>query len=164
MKSEVKMDRFINPEPWTIVSCRDNNCKDNALSIGLVANVSIEPEIIMIAVRKERYSYYIIKDRMEFVLNIAKATQKDLIDYFGTVSGRDEDKLEKYGTIDADIVDAPIIVDCPVNFECKVNDIVTQGSHDVFFARVVKAHCSEEYLNNDGSINWKKVNPIHSLI
>lgn len=44
MKSEVKMDRFINPEPWTIVSCRDNNCKDNALSIGLVANVSIEPE------------------------------------------------------------------------------------------------------------------------
>lgn len=163
MKVEVKKERFISPQPWTIVSCRNSDGKDNALSIGLIANVSLEPEIVMIAVRKERYSHQILDQQKEFVVNMATKEQKELIDYFGSYSGRVVEKLSCYNTMDADMVDAPIILDCPVNFECKVIKSMEMGSHDLFFGEVVKAHCDKKYLNNDGSINWKKINPIHSL-
>ncbi len=162
MKCEVKNNRFIHPEPWLIVSSRDKSGRDNALTIGLAANVSLEPEIIMIAIKKERFSHQIIEQQKEFIVNIAQNDQKELIDYFGTYSGRVIEKLSCYNTIDGDIVNAPIILDCPVNYECKVVKTMTMGSHDLFFGEVVKAHCNSEYLNEEGNIDWKKVSPIHS--
>ncbi len=162
MKKEVNIDSFINPEPYTIVSCRDKDGKDNALSIGFVANTGMNPTIIMIAVREERYSHHMIKESGEFVVNMATVDFEDEMEYLGITSGRDEDKLADIKTIDADIVDAPLLVDCPVNFECKVVDSITPGSHEVFFGEVVKVHCDEEYVTPDKTIKWSDIKLLHS--
>ncbi len=162
MKQDANLNSFINPEPYTIVSCRDKDGKDNALSIGFVANVGMDPTIIMIAVREERYSHHIIKESGEFVVNITTVDLEDQLEYLGIASGRDEDKLADIETIDADIVDAPLIENCPVNFECIVTDSITPGSHEVFFGKVVKVHCDEEYLKADKSIKWTDINLLHS--
>jgi len=162
MKCEIKNNRLINPEPWVIVSCRDKNQKDNALTVGLTGNVCVDPEILMISIKNERFSHHIIKEQKEFVMNFAKINQKEFIDYFGNYSGRVVEKLSCYNTIDADVVDAPIICDCPVNFECKVINSITMEDYEVFFAKVVKAHCDCEYVNDNGDIDWEKITPIHS--
>lgn len=31
-----------------------------------------------------------------------------------------------------------------------------------FFGEVLKVHCDEKYLNNNKSINWDKINILHS--
>ena len=68
------------------------------------------------------------------------------------------DKLEKINTEKADIVDSPILSDCPINYECTLTDIYSPGSHDLFIGKVEKVHCDEEYLNDDGTVNWDKIN------
>lgn len=162
MKKCATTDSYVNPEPYTIVSCRDNNGRDNALAVGFIANVSFNPRIIMIAILNQRYSHHIIKETKEFGVNIATTNFKDEVDYLGSVSGKDEDKLANIDTFDADIINVPLLVDCPVNFECKVIESVKPGTHDVFFGRVVKVHCDEEYLKEDNSIDWNKINILHS--
>lgn len=162
MKKCATTDSYVNPEPYTIVSCRDKDGRDNALAVGFIANVSFNPRIIMIAILNQRYSHHIIKETKEFGVNIATTNFKDEVDYLGSVSGKDEDKLSNIDTFDADIINVPLLVDCPVNFECKVIESVKPGTHDVFFGRVVKVHCDEEYLKEDNSINWNKINILHS--
>jgi flavin reductase (DIM6/NTAB) family NADH-FMN oxidoreductase RutF len=162
MKKEASTNSYINPEPYTIVSCRNKNGKDNALAVGFAANVSFEPRIIMIAIIDERYSHHIIKETGEFVVNIATKDFQKEMEYLGSVSGKYEDKLANINTQEASVVNAPILVDCPVNFECTVIETVKPGTHDVFFGKVEKVHCDEEYLNNDGSINWNKLDVLHS--
>lgn len=110
MKKEVKKNKYINPELCLIISCKDNDGKYNALSICFAANVSFNPQIIMIEVMEERYSHHIIKERGEFVVNIPTKQQSSLVEYMGTFSGRNRDKLKDVNTVDADIVDAPLIL------------------------------------------------------
>ena len=145
MKKDATTNSFINPEPHVIVSCRDKDGRDNALSIGFIANVSFNPRIIMIAILHTRYSHHIIKE-----------------EYLGSTSGRDTNKLENISTTDATLINAPLIDMCPVNFECRVVESLKPGTHDVFFGEVLKVHCDEKYLNNNKSINWDKINILHS--
>ncbi|OED29631.1 flavin reductase family protein [Methanosphaera sp. WGK6] len=158
MKISVDTNNYILPEPCIIVSCRDKNGKNNALPIGFAANVSFNPRIIMIAVIEERYSHHIIKERGEFVVNIAREEFREEMEFLGRNSGKNMDKLANFKLIDADIVDAPILLDCPVNFECKVIESVKPGTHDVFFGRVEKVHCDKELVDDEGKINWDKIN------
>lgn len=162
MKKDATTNSFINPEPHVIVSCRDKDGRDNALSIGFIANVSFNPRIIMIAILHTRYSHHIIKESGEFVVNIATEELKSEVEYLGSTSGRDIDKLENISTTDATLINAPLIDMCPVNFECRVVECLKPGTHDVFFGEVLKVHCDEKYLNNNKSINWDKINILHS--
>ncbi len=162
MKIEVDTSNYIQPEPCVIVSCRDKKGKDNALPIGFAANVSFEPRIIMIAIIDIRYSHSIITESGEFVVNIAREDYRDTMNYFGGTSGRDIDKLENIPTVDGDVVDATLLVDCPVNFECTVIESVTPGTHTVFFGRVDKVHCDEEYVDEDGLIMWDKIDVLQN--
>lgn len=164
MKQEVKNDRYINPEPYVIVTCRDEKGMDNALSIGFAANVSFKPQVIMIAVLDERYSYNILMKQNEFVVNIPTQNQKDMIEYMGSKSGKNTNKLEHIELMEADKINAPLIKECPVNFECKIIKNIKPGTHEVFFGEVLKTHCDEEYLNDNGTINWNKIKPAHSLM
>ncbi|WP_455645654.1 flavin reductase family protein [Methanosphaera sp.] len=158
MKVTVDTNNYIIPEPCLIVSCRDKNGQNNALPIGFGANVSFNPRIIMIAVIDERYSHHIIKERGEFVVNIATEDFREQMEFLGNTSGRDTDKLKDFKLRDADIVDAPILLDCPVNFECTVIESVKPGTHDVFFGRVDKVHCDEKLVDSKGNIQWDKIN------
>ena len=99
MKKDATTNSFINPEPHVIVSCRDKDGRDNALSIGFIANVSFNPRIIMIAILHTRYSHHIIKESGEFVVNIATEELKSEVEYLGSTSGRDTNKLENNGLL-----------------------------------------------------------------
>lgn len=158
MKTEAITNKArVKPMPNALVSCR-NNGQDNALAVGIAANASVDPLMVMIGIVPSRFSYPMIKESGQFVINIPLKDFKDEFDYLGSVSGRDEDKLENINTKDADIVDCPILVDCPVNFECTIIESLTpeNGTHELFIAKVEKVHCEEEYLE-DGLIQWDKI-------
>jgi len=158
MKTEAITNKArVKPMPNALVSCR-NNGRDNALAVGIAANASVDPLMVMIGIVPSRFSYPMIKESGQFVINIPKKDFKEEFDYLGSVSGRDEDKLENINTKDADIVDAPILEDCPVNFECTIIESLTpeNGTHELFIAKVEKVHCEEEYLE-DGLIQWDKI-------
>ena len=159
MKKEGKKNLAMQPIPAVIVSCRDKNGRNNALVVGFTANVSLEPEMIMVGIMPERFSHHIVKESGSFVINFPKKSFKKEYNFLGSRSGRDLDKFAALNLqwTDAEIIDAPILTDCPVNIECKVIESIKPGTHELFIGKVEKVHVDEEFLGKDGKILWDKM-------
>ena len=106
-------------------------------------------------IRPERYSYNIIKETGEFVINLVT---KDLVfatDYCGVKSGRDVDKFAdmKLTPLPSQHIKAPGIAESPVNIECKVKEIIPLGTHDMFLAEVMGVTVDDKYMDETGKFN-----------
>ena len=144
-KELLKPGNMLYPLPVVMVSLADAEGHPNIITLAWVGTVCTNPPMVSISVRPERYSYPILKETGEFVINL---TTKDLTfatDYCGVKSGRDVDKFKEMGltAIPASVVKAPMIGESPVNIECKVREIKPLGSHDMFLADVVVVHVGE---------------------
>jgi len=158
-KREGKKKSCLRPMPPVIVSCRDGSGRDNGLVVGYASNCSFDPPMVMVGIREERFSYHIVKESGVFVVNLASKKNKEMYDYLGKISGRDEDKFKKMNINikTGDKVNAPILLDCPVNIECRVVNIVKSGSHDLFIGVVEKVHADKELVDEKGNINYEKI-------
>ena len=78
--------------------------------------------IFVVLVRPSRYTYKLIEETGEFTVNIVPHQLKEVVQYCGTVSGREHDKFkEKQLTaIPSKKVKTPIIKECILHFECRV--------------------------------------------
>lgn len=150
----------LQPTPKVLVSCRDANGKNNALAVAYCGNCSYDPPMVMVGIVPSRYSYNIIKETGVFVVNLVTKEQKEMFDYLGSHSGRDEDKLDKLNVkIEEGIkVNAPVLADCPVNIECKIVDSIMTGSHEMFVGKVEYVHANSEFVNDNGDIDFSKIN------
>ena len=114
--------------------------------------------MVSISVRPERYSYEIIKDTKEFVINLTTERLVFAADFCGVKSGRDVNKWKemKLTPCESQIVKAPGILESPVNIECSVREIMPLGSHDLFLAEVVNVNVTEELLEENGKFELNK--------
>lgn len=156
-----KPGTFIYPIPAVMVSCGDME-KSNIITVAWTGILNTNPAMCYISVRPERYSYNIIKETGEFVINL---TSKDLAyatDWCGVKSGKDVDKFEKMKLTKekADFVKCPMIKEAPVSIECKVKEIKRLGSHDMFMAEVLAIHADEQYFDKKGGFDISKCNLI----
>ena len=113
------------------------------------------PGMLSISVRKERYSYDILKETGEFVVNLVT---KDLVfatDYCGVKSGRDTDKFKemKLTPLPSQHISAPGIAESPLNLECRVKQVVELGSHDMFIAEIVGVTVDDRYMDAKGTFH-----------
>ena len=156
-KKKVKIKAAVEPKSRVIVSVRDRNGKDNALVVACCCNCSISPPMVMVGIMPSKYSYHMIKENPSFVVNLVSKNQRDIYNYLGSVSGRDEDKLDKINKRDGDIVNASILTDCPVNIECTVINSIITGSHEMFIGKVECIHADEDIINEKGDIDYSKI-------
>lgn len=89
--------------------------------------------MVSISVRPERYSYDILRETKEFVINLTTKELAFAADYCGVKSGREVDKFKEMGLTPCPSkeIKAPGIEESPVNIECKVRDVIPLGSHDL---------------------------------
>lgn len=163
MSKEIwKPGNMLYPLPVVMVSVADKAGKANIITVAWVGTICSDPPMVSISVRPERYSYNILKETGEFVINLTTEKLAFATDYCGVKSGRDVDKFKEMGLTKrkAEYVNAPLIEESPVNIECKVKDIIKLGSHDMFTADVLAVHADEEYKNEKGRFCLEKANPI----
>lgn len=160
MKVEAKIRSCLKPMPKIIVTVRDKKGRDNALVVGYACNCSYDPPMIMVGIVPSRFSYHMIKENGSFVVNVAADYNKEMYDYLGSVSGSDENKMKKFNTKDADVVNATILTDCPINIECKVVDSIMTGSHEMFVGKIEKLHVDENLVDEDKNILYNKFNMV----
>ena len=143
-----KPGNMLYPLPVVMVSLADRDGRPNIITLAWVGTVCTNPPMVSISVRPERYSYPILKESGEFVINLTTKELAFATDYCGVKSGRDVDKFKEMGLtpIPASEVKAPMIKESPVNIECKVRQILPLGSHDMFLADVVAVHADEKYI------------------
>lgn len=146
-----KPGNMLYPVPPVMVSCGRDGERPNIITIAWAGTICSDPAMVSISIRPERYSYDIIKETKEFVINL---TTKDLAyatDYCGVKSGRDVDKYAQMGLTPSvsKEIHAPGIAESPVNIECKVTQIIPLGSHDVFLAEVVAVSVDDSLMDEN---------------
>ena len=148
--------------PTVLVTVQTKDKDPNIITIAWTGIMSSNPPTVYIGVQPIRHSHSMLKESMEYVINIPSDELAQITDYCGIISGKVINKFEKTGLtpIPASFVKAPLIKECAVNLECKVKTILNLGSHDVFIAEVVAVHYDEEVLDgNDGSPDLDKIKP-----
>ncbi len=138
---------WLYPLPPVLVSCKHED-RANIITLAWAGVACSDPAIISLGIRPQRYSYGIIKESGEFVVNIPTASQVEQVDFCGQVSGRNVDKFVHCGftPVPGRSVQAPLLAECPVNLECQVVQVVPLGSHDLFLGQVLTVHYLEEYV------------------
>ena len=143
----------LSPVPAVIVSCGSVD-SPNAMTAAWTGTVNTIPPKLYISLRKERYSYEIIKATGEFVVNLTTRELVRAADYLGVRSGRNEDKLSHLGlsVSPSPKLGAPMLDKSPVSIECRVYKIIPLGSHDMFIADIVGVNVSPELIDESGQL------------
>ncbi|MDE6016862.1 MAG: flavin reductase family protein [Acetatifactor sp.] len=157
-----KPGNMLYPLPVVMVSVADREGKNNIITLAWVGTVCSDPPMVSISVRPERYSYGILKETGEFVINLTTKSLVYATDYCGVKSGRDVDKFQemKLTALPASKVKAPLIAESPVNLECVVREVKPLGSHDMFLAEVVAVHADEKYMDENRKFCLDRAEPI----
>lgn len=157
-----KPGNMLYPLPVVMVSMADKDGKYNIITLAWVGTVCTNPPMVSISVRPERYSYPILKETGEFVINLTTKELAFATDYCGVKSGRDVDKFKEMGLtpLPATQVKAPLIAESPVSLECRVTQVMPLGSHDMFLAEVVAVHADDKYVDEQKKFHLEKAEPI----
>jgi flavin reductase (DIM6/NTAB) family NADH-FMN oxidoreductase RutF len=102
---------------------------------------SANPCLIVLAISHVRYSYELIKQNRELVINIPGEELLDQTHFVGCVTGRGIDKFREAGLTPtaAGVVGPPLIEECAAHLECRVAEIFEMRSHDLLVCEVVRA-------------------------
>ena len=156
-----KPGTFIYPIPAVMVSCGDME-NSNIITVAWTGILNTNPAIVSISVRPERYSYNIIKDKKEFVINLTTEDLTYATDWCGVKSGANFDKFKEMNLTKekANYVSAPLIKESPVSVECRVIEEKEYGSHTTFIAEVLCINADEKYIDEKGAFDISKCNLI----
>ena len=146
---------MLYPVPAVMVSLGREGERPNIITVAWAGTVCSAPPMVSISVRKERYSYDILKETGEFVINLVTKDLAFATDYCGVKSGRDVDKFSqmKLTQLPSKYIQAPGIAESPLNLECKVTQVLPLGSHDMFLAEVLGVTVDEQYMDENGKFH-----------
>jgi flavin reductase (DIM6/NTAB) family NADH-FMN oxidoreductase RutF len=152
-----KPGTFEYPIPAVMVSCGTME-KSNIITVAWTGILNTNPAMVYISVRPTRYSYNMIKNQGEFVINLTTKNLAKATDWCGVRSG---EKLDKFKEMNlhkekANFVKCPMIKESPVSIECKVVDIKELGSHHMFIAEVLSINASDKYIDENGAFDISK--------
>ena len=154
-KQNWKPGNMLNPVPAVMVSVTDKAGNNNIITVAWAGTVCTNPPMLSISVRPERFSYNMIKETGEFVVNLTTEELLRACDYCGVKSGRDVDKFKELHLTPLAMqhVSAVGISESPVNIECRVRKCEELGSHTMFIADVVGVTVDDKYMDGTGKFH-----------
>jgi flavin reductase (DIM6/NTAB) family NADH-FMN oxidoreductase RutF len=158
-----EFSRLLHPLNATLITCQGKDGETNALAIAWIVPVSTNPPMLVFAVKKERYSYKLLEQTREFVVNIAEFGMARQVLYCGRKSGREVNKFKETGlTVGrGKKVSIPIINECVAHLECRVEDMIPTGDHVLVVGEVLAAYAESEAFK--GLYDLKRFKPLLHL-
>ncbi|NLM87027.1 MAG: flavin reductase family protein [Clostridiales bacterium] len=154
-----KPGTLLSPTAVVMVSCAGENTKPNIITLAWVGTVNSDPPMVSISIRPQRYSYDVIRESGEFVVNLVSREMMKACDFCGVRSGRDVDKFLETG-LDAvsaqGMSAAPAILQSPAYLACKVKNMADLGSHTMYLGEIVGMGIREDLVDKKGKIDFVK--------
>jgi len=143
---------LLHPYSTTLVTCCDKEGKTNIIAMAWVIPLSAEPALVGMCIRPTRYSYGLIRETGEFVVNVAPYELAEQALVCGRRSGRDLDKFAATGLTPskAQKVRPPIIEECSGFIECRVVDDIELGDHRLVIGEVLETYAKAGALEEGG--------------
>lgn len=153
---------MIYPLPAALISCGSTPQDYNLFTVAWTGTLCTNPAMCYISVRPERHSYELIKQSMEYVINLTTESMARATDWCGVRSGRDYRKFHEMQLTPAPAlhVQAPIVQESPLSIECRVQEIVHLGSHDMFISQVLGVQSDERFLDEQGKWHLERSHPL----
>lgn len=161
-KRQFKPGNLLYPVPAVLVSAADKDGNSNLITVAWAGTICSDPPMLSISVRPERYSYHMIRETGEFVVNLTTEELVRAVDFCGVKSGRDMDKWKETGLTPekASVVNVPLVRQSPVNLECRVLRVDELGSHHMFIAQVVAVDVDEKYMDEKDQFHLSAAKPL----
>lgn len=156
-----KGGNMLYPLPAVMVSCANAAGEKDIVTVAWAGTVCTNPPMLSISLRPERYSYHLIRESGEFVVNLVTSRLQRACDWCGVRSGRDYDKWVECRLTPAPataLALAPAIEESPVSIECRVRDVLELGSHHLFLADVLAVQVEESLLDEGGKLDLARAN------
>ena len=154
-----KPGNMLYPLPAVMVSVGDSDGNRNIFTVAWTGTVCTNPPMAYISVRPERYSYHMIEESGEFVINLTTEKLAQAADFCGVRSGRDLDKWKECRLTERmahSLRYAPCIEESPVNIECRVVKTEKLGSHHMFLGEVTAVQVDDAYMDENGKFDLNR--------
>ena len=154
-----KPGNMLYPLPAVMVSVGDRDGNRNIFTVAWTGTVCTNPPMAYISVRPERYSYHMIEESGEFVINLTTEKLAQAADFCGVRSGRDLDKWKECRLTERmahSLWYAPCIEESPVNIECRVVKTEKLGSHHMFLGEVTAVQVDDAYMDENGKFDLNR--------
>lgn len=140
------------PLPVAIIGTYDKEGKANAMNAawcGIMGNGKVYVSL------SEHKTTKNLRETKAFTLSFATKKTEVISDYFGVISGNEEDKIAKSGVhiVDSKYVNAPIIEEYPLTLECSMDSFEA----GILIGKVENVSIDEDYLKEDGKIDIDKM-------
>lgn len=129
-------------EPGPVVLVTTNGARGaNIMTMSWHTMMEFEPPLIGCVISGRNYSFGILNETRECVINIPTVELAEKVVGCGNCSGRRTDKFKKFGLtpVKASRVAAPVIDECYASLECKIADDGMVDKYNFFVLEVVKA-------------------------
>ena len=135
-----KVYGLLEPGPVVLLTTQRGG-KSNVMTLSWHMMMDFEPPLVGCVVSNRNYTFEILRETRECVINIPTVELAKKVVACGNASGRTVDKFKKYGLTaePASNVEAPLIAECYANLECRVADVRMVESYCMFVLEVVKA-------------------------
>lgn len=134
---------------WMLVAAEKDG-KTNAMTASWgFAGVMWGKNCLITAIRPQRYTKEFVDGSDTFSITILPDGYRNALDYFGTVSGRDEDKIAKSGLTVEKCENTPYFAEGKLAIICRK-----------MFAQEIKA---ESFIDKEALEKWYPNNDLHTL-
>lgn len=134
---------------WMLISAKKDG-KVNAMTASWgFAGVMWGKNTVIAAIRPQRYTKEFVDSADTFSITILPDGYRDTLNYFGTVSGRNEDKIAKSGLTVAECENTPYFEEGKLVLICRK-----------MFAQPIN---SESFIDKEAEEKWYSAKDYHTL-
>lgn len=161
MKVSIGAKPLVLTTPVWIIATYDPDGRANAMTASWGGICCSRPPCVSVSLRKATATYGYLTAREAFTVGVPSDAQAAAADYFGSVSGRDVDKIAAAGmtAVPSEHVDAPLLDELPLTLACRLLHTLEIGLHTLFVGEIVDIKADDGVLDERGLPDPAKVRP-----
>ncbi len=175
LQLQTLLQTAIAPRPIALASTIDKDGNVNLSPFSFFNMFSTNPPVVIFSPSRRvrdnttKHTLENVHEVAEVVIGIVNYNIVQQISLASTEYEKGVNEFVKSGLTmkEADLVKPQLIEECPVNLECKVLEIKALGSEggagNLVICEIIKIHVREEYLNEEGNLDQKKLDLVARL-
>ena len=140
-----KASALTSPNPVTIVCTQKPDGGTNLATVSWWTYLSFNPNMIAYAMAKTSYSGEMVRSNKKVILTIPGAEIADAVMGCGSTTGRDTDKIAKFGIEMQEVADSEIKI--PLHsraaIQCSLKEFIETGDHYLYICNVEQVYGNE---------------------
>ena len=141
-----KAAAYTSPNPVTIVCTQKPDGSTNFATVSWWTYLSYNPNMVAYAMAKTSYSGEMVRKNKKVVITVPSEKITDAVLGCGSTTGRNTDKIEKFGIATQSLPDSDIKVpehSC-LAIVCTLKEFIETGDHYLYICNVEQVYADEK--------------------